>query len=155
MSLLSLHCPVLLKGGDTHPGSAYQHSKIRFKNADAIGFPAGDALAEFFGLFGYICAPSSQTFRPYFLSTLDSLTWHSGAPEMAWPESLTPGLFTLPLLAKLIALWLGALTWAGLHIGNAMGNAFSDVKNAGGQAGKMMVSQPSIPAFLFHENKKK
>lgn len=86
---------------------------------------------------------------------LDSLAWHSGAPEMAWPESLTPGLFTLPLLAKLIVLWLGALTWAGLHIGSAMRNAVSNVKNAGGQAGKMMVSQASIPTFLFHEEDKK
>jgi hypothetical protein len=27
--------------------AASQHSKIRFKNADAIGFPAGDELAKF------------------------------------------------------------------------------------------------------------
>ncbi|QJT79284.1 TIGR03756 family integrating conjugative element protein [Kosakonia sp. MUSA4] len=93
MSLLSPPLPGTAEGGgDTHPRSAYQHSKIRFKNADAIGFPAGDALAEFFGQFGYICAPSPQAFRPYFLSTLDSLAWRSGVPEMAWPEALTPGL---------------------------------------------------------------
>lgn len=79
-------------GGDTHPRAVGQHSKVRFKNADAIGFPAGDALANFFSQFGYICAPSSQPFIPYFLSTLDSLAWRSGVPEMFYPQALTPGL---------------------------------------------------------------
>lgn len=79
-------------GGDTNPRAVGQHSKVRFKNADAIGFPAGDALANFFSQFGYVCAPSSQPFLPYFLSTLDALAWRSGIPEMFYPEALTPGL---------------------------------------------------------------
>ena len=79
-------------GGNTYPRAVGQHSKIRFKNADAIGFPAGDALAHFFSQFGYICAPSSQPFIPYFLSTLDPLAWRGGVPEMFYPEALTPGL---------------------------------------------------------------
>lgn len=79
-------------GGDTNPRAVGQHSKVRFKNADAIGFPAGDALANFFSQFSYVCAPSSQPFLPYFLSTLDALAWRSGVPEMFYPESLTPGL---------------------------------------------------------------
>jgi hypothetical protein len=39
MSLLSPALPGIAEsGGDTNPRSASQHSKIRFKNADAIGF---------------------------------------------------------------------------------------------------------------------
>ncbi|MDH8147473.1 TraU family protein, partial [Klebsiella pneumoniae] len=72
MSSLSPPLPGIAEGGgDTNPRTASQHSKIRFKNADAIGFPAGDELATFFTQFGYICSPSSQPFQPYFLSQLD------------------------------------------------------------------------------------
>ncbi|MGO0119372.1 TIGR03756 family integrating conjugative element protein [Citrobacter freundii] len=93
MSPLSSPLPGIAEtGGDTNPRAVGQHSKVRFKNADAIGFPAGDALANFFAQFGYLCAPSSQPFLPYFLSTLDALAWRSGVPEMFYPESLTPGL---------------------------------------------------------------
>lgn len=93
MSLLSPPLPGVAEGGgDTNPRSASQHSKIRFKNADAIGFPAGDELAKFFTQFGYICSPSSQPFQPYFLSQLDTLAWRSGVPEITYPEALTPGM---------------------------------------------------------------
>lgn len=93
MTLLSPPLPGIAEGGgDTNPRSASQHSKIRFKNADAIGFPAGDELATFFTQFGYICSPSSQPFQPYFLSQLDTLAWRSGVPEMTYPEALTPGV---------------------------------------------------------------
>lgn len=80
------------EGGDTNPRSVGQHSKVRFKNADAIGFPVTPALTTFFSRFGYVCSPSATPFFPYFLSTLDAASWRSGIPEMAWPESLTPGL---------------------------------------------------------------
>ncbi|HAO9088751.1 TPA: TIGR03756 family integrating conjugative element protein [Escherichia coli] len=93
MSPLSSPQPGIAEaGGDTNPRAVGQHSKVRIKNADAIGFPAGDALANFFSQFGYVCAPSSQPFLPYFLSTLDALAWRSGVPEMFYPEALTPGL---------------------------------------------------------------
>lgn len=93
MSLLSPPLPGIAEGGgDTNPHSASQHSKIRFKNADAIGFPAGDELVKFFTQFGYVCSPSSQPFQPYFLSQLDTLAWRSGVPEMIYPEALTPGV---------------------------------------------------------------
>ncbi|EMQ2085174.1 TIGR03756 family integrating conjugative element protein [Salmonella enterica subsp. enterica] len=93
MSPLSPPLPGIAEsGGDTNPRSASQHSKIRFKNADAIGFPAGDELAKFFTHFGYICSPSSQPFEPYFLSQVDTLAWRSVGPEMTYPEALTPGL---------------------------------------------------------------
>ncbi|HBQ6314165.1 TPA: TIGR03756 family integrating conjugative element protein [Klebsiella pneumoniae] len=93
MSLLSPPLPGIAEaGGDANPRTVGQHSKVRFKNADAIGFPASDALANFFAQFGYVCAPSSQPFLPYFHSTLDGLAWRSGLPEMFYPEALTPGL---------------------------------------------------------------
>lgn len=93
MSPLSSPLPGIAEaGGDTNPRAVGQHSKVRFKNADAIGFPTGDALANFFSQFGYVCAPSSLPFLPYFLSTLDALAWRSGVPEMFYPEALTPGL---------------------------------------------------------------
>ncbi|EGT5658704.1 TIGR03756 family integrating conjugative element protein [Citrobacter braakii] len=93
MSPLSSPLPGIAEaGGDTNLRAVGQHSKVRFKNADAIGFPAGDALANFFSQFGYVCTPSSQPFLPYFLSTLDSLAWRSGVPEMFYPQALTPGL---------------------------------------------------------------
>lgn len=93
MSPLSSPLPGIAEaGGDTNPRAVGQHSKVRFKNADAIGFPTGDALANFFSQFGYVCAPSSLPFLPYFLSTLDALAWRSGIPEMFYPEALTPGL---------------------------------------------------------------
>ncbi|EEJ4192940.1 TIGR03756 family integrating conjugative element protein [Salmonella enterica subsp. diarizonae] len=93
MSPLSSPLPGIAEaGGDTNPRAVGQHSKVRFKNADAIGFPAGDALANFFSQFGYVCAPSSQPLLPYFLSTLDALAWRNGVPEMFYPEALTPGL---------------------------------------------------------------
>ena len=93
MSMLSPPLASIAEGGgDTSARPANTHTRIRFKNADAIGFPAGDALAAFFDRFGYICAPSARAFQPYFLSTLDALAWRNGVPEMTWPEALTPGL---------------------------------------------------------------
>ncbi|EGU8834329.1 TIGR03756 family integrating conjugative element protein [Salmonella enterica] len=93
MSPLSSPLPGIAEaGGDTNPRAVGQHSKVRFKNTDAIGFPAGDALANFLSQFGYVCTPSSQPFFPYFLSTLDALAWRSDVPEMFYPEALTPGL---------------------------------------------------------------
>lgn len=79
-------------GGDTHPRSAYQHSKLRFKNADAIGHPGGEVFNQFLETFGTSCPGSSRPFQPYFLSQLDTLAWRHGIPEKFYPESLTPGV---------------------------------------------------------------
>ncbi|MEL4016939.1 TIGR03756 family integrating conjugative element protein [Dryocola clanedunensis] len=93
MSPLSPPLPGIAEGGgDTNPRAVGQHSKVRFKNADAIGFPAGDELAKFFSEFGYVCSPSATPFFPYFISQLDAAAWRSGMPEMFWPEALTPGM---------------------------------------------------------------
>jgi len=93
MSPLSPAIPgIAQEGGDTNPRAVGQHSKVRVKNADAIGFPSADELASFFSRFGYVCSPSATPFFPYFLSTSDAIAWRSGVPEMFWPEALTPGM---------------------------------------------------------------
>ncbi|MBL1639286.1 conjugal transfer protein TraG, partial [Klebsiella pneumoniae] len=47
------------------------------------------------------------------------------------------------------AFWLGALTWAGVRVGAAvagvMGSAVGDIRSAGEQVGKMIVSKTRIP----------
>ncbi|HHC4587782.1 TPA: conjugal transfer protein TraG N-terminal domain-containing protein [Klebsiella pneumoniae] len=47
------------------------------------------------------------------------------------------------------AFWLGALTWAGVRIGTAvagvMGSAVGDIRSAGEQVGKMIVSKTRLP----------
>ena len=79
-------------GGDTSPRINHTHTKIRFKNADAFGHPADGSFYRFLSGFGYSCSGSSVPFQPYFVSTLDSLAWRGGIPEMLYPEALTPGV---------------------------------------------------------------
>ncbi|WP_411172004.1 TIGR03756 family integrating conjugative element protein [Klebsiella pneumoniae] len=79
-------------GGDTSPRINNSKTKIRFKNADALGHPADAAFYRFLSSFGYSCSSSVVPLQPYFLSSLDILAWRSGVPEMLWPEALTPGL---------------------------------------------------------------
>lgn len=81
-----------LSGGDTNPRITNSKTKIRFKDSAAIGHPADAAFTAFLGTFGYSCSSSVVPFQPYFLSTLDTLAWRSGVPEMLYPEALTPGL---------------------------------------------------------------
>jgi integrating conjugative element protein (TIGR03756 family) len=67
MSPLSPPLPgIAQQGGDTNPRTVGQHSKVRFKNADAIGFPAGDALADFFAQFDYVWPRRHNPFCPTF-----------------------------------------------------------------------------------------
>lgn len=79
-------------GGDTNPRIGNSKTKIRFKNADAIGHPADAAFYRFLDSSGYSCSSNVVPLQPYFLSTLDFLAWRSGLPEMLYPEALTPGL---------------------------------------------------------------
>lgn len=67
MSLLSPALPGAEGGGDTNPRAANQHSKVRFKNADAIGFPAGDVfhpvwlyLLAFIAAFSTVLSESTR-----------------------------------------------------------------------------------------------
>lgn len=84
-------------GGDTHPRTAYQHNKVRFKNADAIGHPGGLLFDQFLARFGTLCPGSTRPLQPYFISQLDTLAWREGIPEKFYPEALTPGLRELEI----------------------------------------------------------
>jgi integrating conjugative element protein (TIGR03756 family) len=79
-------------GGDTNPRQDNAKTKIRFKNADAIGHPADASFYSFLSANGYSCSSNVVPFQPYFISTLDWLAWRSGIPEMLYPEALTPGV---------------------------------------------------------------
>ncbi|EGN5846186.1 TIGR03756 family integrating conjugative element protein [Salmonella enterica] len=69
------------------PGQRSLHT--RFKYADAIGHPATSLTGG--QIPGYSCNSAATPFFPYFLSTLDSLVWRSGVPELAYPEAFIPG----------------------------------------------------------------
>ncbi len=58
-------------------------SNLSYREAQAVGHP----------LAGEIYCPSSASyFNPYFLSGLDALAWRWQLPEVAYPQSLVPGL---------------------------------------------------------------
>lgn len=69
------------------PGQRSLHT--RFKYADALGHPATSLIGG--QIPGYSCNSAATPLFPYFLSTLDTLVWRTGVPELAYPESLIPG----------------------------------------------------------------
>ncbi|OLU25512.1 integrating conjugative element protein [Pseudomonas sp. PA15(2017)] len=77
-------------GGNDHSSEAY--SSQRFKNVDAIGHPGGYLLTQAASSSGYICKSGATAFMPYFLSTLDPLSWRHSIPESLYPEALIPGM---------------------------------------------------------------
>lgn len=79
-------------GSDTNARSGNSQTKIRFKNTDAIGHPGAEIFSRFLSSYGYSCSSSVVPFQPYFVSTLDTLSWRFGMPESLYPEALTPGL---------------------------------------------------------------
>ncbi|MDN8554942.1 TIGR03756 family integrating conjugative element protein [Citrobacter werkmanii] len=79
------------EGSDTNPREGNPKTKIRFKNADAFGHPAGATFYRFLSSFGYSCRSPAVAFQPYFVSTLDAVAWRTGIPESFYPEALTPG----------------------------------------------------------------
>ena len=92
ISLLSPPLPGVAEGGgDTNPRSASQHSKIRFKNADAIGFRQAMSWRSFYSVWLYLL-----TFIAAFSTVLSESTRYAGVargvPEMTGPEALTPGM---------------------------------------------------------------
>lgn len=80
------------EGSDTNPREANPKTKIRFKNADAIGHPADATFYKFLRGFGYSCSSTVVPLQPYFVSTLDAASWRTGIPESFYPEALTPGM---------------------------------------------------------------
>lgn len=79
-------------GGAGTSGEAHENNLALFKNADVIGHPGAAALGQYTGQFGYTCSGAGTPFKPYLLSTLDTLAWRYGVPERAYPEAVSPGL---------------------------------------------------------------
>jgi integrating conjugative element protein (TIGR03756 family) len=79
-------------GGDGTTNHANENNLAKFKNADVIGHPGGSVFSEFASSFGYSCQGAGTAFRPYLLSTLDTLAWRYNVPEMGYPEALIPGM---------------------------------------------------------------
>ncbi len=78
-------------GGNSTTNYKRENEMSIFKNVDVIGHP-GTLLNEFAQSTGYICESATTPYVPYFLSVLDTVAWRFGIPEMAYPQSLTPGV---------------------------------------------------------------
>ena len=78
-------------GGDGTTNQEHENNLAKFKNADVIGHPGSLIFSVFASSFGYSCSGAGTAFMPYLLSTLDTLAWRYNLPELAYPESLTPG----------------------------------------------------------------
>lgn len=92
MAFAGMPVPGAEGGGDTNSRITNSRTKIRFKNADVFGHPAGSTFYRFLSGMGYSCSNDVVPLQPYFISTLDLLAWRGGIPEMLYPEALTPGL---------------------------------------------------------------
>ena len=84
--------PSAQAGGDGTTNHDNENNLAKFKNADVIGHPGGEIFNRFVSASGYFCPGAGQAFRPYLLSTLDTLAWRYNIPELAYPEAVTPGL---------------------------------------------------------------
>ena len=63
-----------------------------FREADLIGHPFG-LTGWALGTVGLVCPPRTVPMLPYFVSTLDALTWREIVPvESLYPASLIPGM---------------------------------------------------------------
>jgi len=91
-SLLSPPTPIAQDGGRTTNSDRATQSNLVFKNTDAIGHPSTLAFDTLASSFGFSCESGATPFFPYFLSTLDTLAWRQGIPEMVYPQAVTPGL---------------------------------------------------------------
>lgn len=83
--------PMAKAGGDGTTNQEHENNLAKFKNADVIGHPGGAVFSQFANASGYSCKGAGSAFAPYFLSTLDALSWRNNVPEMMYPESLVPG----------------------------------------------------------------
>lgn len=89
---MSVPNPTAQAGGDGTTNQSHENALAKFKNADVIGHPAGEAFSAFASASGYTCEGAGTPFMPYLLSTYDTLAWRYNVPELAYPESLTPGM---------------------------------------------------------------
>jgi len=78
-----------------------------FREADLIGHPFA-ASGLLLGAVGLVCPPRTIPMLPYFVSTLDAMTWREIVPvESLYPASLIPGM-------KEIGNW-PANTWGNVY----------------------------------------
>ncbi|WP_137512945.1 TIGR03756 family integrating conjugative element protein, partial [Escherichia coli] len=76
-------------GNSEQKFEAKRKTALHFFYADAIGHPATTLIGG--SIPGYSCDSAATPLFPYYLSTLDSVSWRLGVPEMAYPEALIPG----------------------------------------------------------------
>jgi integrating conjugative element protein (TIGR03756 family) len=79
-------------GGDGTTNEKHENNLAKFKNADVVGHPGITLFNNFARGNGYVCPGAATSFRPYLLSTLDTVAWRYNVPETVYPESLIPGL---------------------------------------------------------------
>lgn len=79
-------------GGDGTTNEDHENNLAKFKNADVIGHPGATIFNQFVSQLGYTCAGAGTAFRPYLLSTLDTVAWRYNIPEAVYPESMIPGM---------------------------------------------------------------
>lgn len=79
-------------GGNGTTNEIHQSNLEKFKNADVIGHPGTAIFNQFVSRFGATCSGAGRAFRPYLLSTLDTVAWRYNLPELAYPEALIPGV---------------------------------------------------------------
>jgi len=84
--------PTAQAGGDGTTNQDHENNLAKFKNADVIGHPGGEAFNRFAASSGYFCQGAGTAFMPYLLSTLDTIAWRYNLPEMVYPEALIPGM---------------------------------------------------------------
>lgn len=77
-------------GHRTEGGNQATDQSLRFKEVTVIGHPLS-SVSDFVADTGYYCPSEADSFYPYLLSSLDTLTWRLGLPEMLYLQNLLPG----------------------------------------------------------------
>lgn len=86
MAALSQPTLIAMGGGSNTEGSTViNETALRFKNVDAIGNPAINAISKSLEEMDYFCESEATMFFPYFLSTLDPF-WRE--PILETPQTL-------------------------------------------------------------------
>jgi integrating conjugative element protein (TIGR03756 family) len=121
MAMFSPQTSFAKSGGNSTNSDDRTQSNLVFKNTDAIGHPGTVAFDALASGFGYSCSGGSTPFRPYFLSTLDTVAWRQGIPEMVYPQALIPGVRELKRTGDL---------WGNIYPRSGFANQVHDYKAA-------------------------
>lgn len=89
---MGMPLPGAQSGGDGVTSQANENNVAKFKNVDVIGHPGNFIFSGFASGSGYSCSGAGTPLVPYFISTLDTVGWRYNIPEVAYPESLVPGM---------------------------------------------------------------